>query len=135
MKAREGRKHYKKLSKNLGTRPANTAAHHVVSWYDKEATEARQILRHFGIDVDSSQNGVYLPRFKKHTPHPKMPDAHPHSSIHTKKYYINITNLLREIANVPRATKEDIEDILVSIGSELQDGSFVLDKIIESEGV
>jgi|GEM_PF-5444294 len=126
MKAREGRKHYKTLSRNLGARPANTAAHHIVSWYDEAAGASRQILRRFGIDIDSSANGVYLPRFKRHLPHPDMPDAYSHSEIHTKDYYLNITQMLTDESSLPNTTKEDIEEVLRDIANELQNGSFAL---------
>lgn len=126
MKAREGRKHYKKLRQNLGAKPANTAGHHIVSWYDEGAKAARQILRRFGIDIDSEENGVYLPRFKKHIPHPKMPEAYAHSEVHTEKYYLNITILLEAEANIPGATKEDIAAVLSEISEELKRGAFPL---------
>jgi hypothetical protein len=129
MKSREGRKHYKALRRNLGARPANTAAHHVVSWYDSNASEARQILRQFGIDIDSTENGVYLPRFLKDVPHPDMPDAYAHSSVHTKAYYLNITDLLVGTSEIPGATKEDIQNVLRDIALELQSGTYPLSEV------
>ncbi|MBR7977021.1 RHS domain-containing protein [Burkholderia vietnamiensis] len=54
-----------KLSNNLeaaGTaRPANSAAHHIVGDTASKAGPARRILAKYGIDVDSAENGVFLP--------------------------------------------------------------------------
>ncbi|PFW55221.1 hypothetical protein COL27_32760, partial [Bacillus sp. AFS075960] len=54
-----------KLSNNMEksgvTRPANSAAHHIVGDTAKEAAPARAILSKYGIDVDSELNGVFLP--------------------------------------------------------------------------
>jgi len=131
MKAREARKHYNALSKSLGARPANTAAHHVVSWYDERAEEAREILRRFGIHIDSEFNGVYLPTAKKNLPHPNMPDSYSHTEVHTKYYYTNMNALLAVEANIPNATRSDIEAALEDIATELQEGTFPLHEKVE----
>ena len=131
-KKREARKHYRTLRRNLGKRPPNTAGHHIVSWYDEGAKAARQILKKFGIDIDSIENGIYLPRFKKPTPHPQMPEAYAHSEIHTEKYYLNITILLEAEANVPGSRKEDIAAVLAEISEELKNGTFPLHKRIST---
>ena len=47
----------KKLGKNLGNRPANSAAHHLVGDTSKKAQIARDILKKHGIDIDSAANG------------------------------------------------------------------------------
>ncbi|EOG5907665.1 AHH domain-containing protein, partial [Vibrio vulnificus] len=65
--------HSQRLAANMlaasRKRPANTAAHHIVSWDHPRAAKARIRLAAFGIDIDHEANGVYLPRFKKHIPH------------------------------------------------------------------
>ncbi|KVK78136.1 hypothetical protein WJ47_17075 [Burkholderia ubonensis] len=54
-----------KLSNNMEAagvkRPANSAAHHIVGDTASKAGPARRILAKYGIDVDSAENGVFLP--------------------------------------------------------------------------
>lgn len=130
LKRREARKHYKNLAKNLRnakiTRPVNTAGHHIVSWHDVRAEDAREILRQFGIEIDSQYNGVYLPLYKKHVPHKSMPKAYPHTTIHTGLYYVNVTSYLVSQTRIEGTTKEDIIDVLREIAEDLRNGSFPL---------
>lgn len=54
-----------KLSNNMIKkgiiRPKNSAAHHIVGDTSKRALPARTILKKHGIDIDSAENGVFLP--------------------------------------------------------------------------
>ena len=43
------------------SRPANTAAHHMVASTSPKAASARAQLQSFGIDIHDADNGVYLP--------------------------------------------------------------------------
>jgi len=128
MKRREARRHHDTLNKNMlnakRIKHSGTSAHHVVAWNDKRAKAARAILMQFGIDIDSADNGVNLPSGNKHTPHKKMPNAYPHSTIHTDYYYVNITTSLENRAILQGVTKEDIVDVLQDIAQDLQQGSF-----------
>ncbi len=58
-----------KLGKNMEAdgvvRPDKTAAHHIVPGADKNGmTDAQKILKKHGIDIDSADNGVFLPTHK-----------------------------------------------------------------------
>ncbi|OWW23230.1 hypothetical protein B4Q04_21705 [Zobellia sp. OII3] len=72
-----------KLAKNLeaagDVRPNNTAAHHIVG-SGKKAKPANDILKKHNIDIDSSQNGVFLPRKGSDAP------GHLHLGRHTDAY-------------------------------------------------
>ncbi|PXY95581.1 hypothetical protein DKK76_04745, partial [Frischella perrara] len=46
------------------SRPANSAAHHIVPETTKGAQKARDILKKYGIDVNGAENGVFLPNYK-----------------------------------------------------------------------
>ncbi|MCD5995952.1 AHH domain-containing protein [Pseudomonas sp. CDFA 602] len=50
-----------RLGRNLKNRPANSAAHHIVGDTSAKAATSRAILKKHGIDVDSAENGVWLP--------------------------------------------------------------------------
>jgi hypothetical protein len=88
----------KRLSRHIRAtgvkRPANVAAHAIVSGSHPEARAARRILAKFKIRIDDPINGVYLPRNSRFIPHEKMPDAANHAKVHTDQYYINVTNIL-----------------------------------------
>jgi hypothetical protein len=111
----------RKLADNMkvdkGPKPDGHAAHHIVAHDDKrfpEAIEARKVLEKFGIDLDESVNGVWLPN---------RPDVGPgayHPSLHNGEYYRRVHRLLRDAA-----TKEEVIDILKKIGQQLSAGTFL----------
>ncbi|GLS27603.1 AHH domain-containing protein [Marinibactrum halimedae] len=88
----------KRLSKHMEAtgipKPLNVAAHAIVSGRHPEAKAARRILAKFKIRIDDPDNGVYLPRDSRFLPHEDMPNAPSHAKIHTKEYYLNVTNIL-----------------------------------------
>ena len=86
-------------------------------------------LSAFGIDIDHEANGVYLPRFQKHVPMEILPDAYPHSKIHTGKYYLNVEFLLNETI-AEGLGHRGIIDMLKEIGEELADGSFPITQLL-----
>ncbi|MGV8857606.1 AHH domain-containing protein [Rhodoglobus sp.] len=43
------------------TRPAGTAAHHIMAGLSSNAADARAALQGFGIDINDARNGVFLP--------------------------------------------------------------------------
>jgi len=89
----------KRLSRHLKAtgilKPANVAAHAIISGSHPEAKAARRILAKFKIRIDDPDNGVYLPRDSRFIPHEKMPDAANHAKVHTNEYYLNVANILR----------------------------------------
>ncbi|MBQ1782598.1 MAG: AHH domain-containing protein [Gammaproteobacteria bacterium] len=124
-----GRSHSVRLRENMiaaGRKgPPNAAAHHVVAWDDKRANEARAILKQVGIDIDDEANGVFLPRWRRHTPHPTMPNAYAHLPVHTNVYFLNVTTMLREEFNA-EGSQEDLKDVLRDIAKRLTNGTFPL---------
>ncbi|MBB1450069.1 AHH domain-containing protein [Pseudoalteromonas carrageenovora] len=128
------KKHAQKLAANMakagrGDKPKNTAAHHIVSWNDMRAARSRLRLAAFGIDIDHEANGVYLPRFQKHVPMDILPDAYPHSKVHTGKYYFNIEFLLNETI-AEGLGRQGIIETLKEIGEELADGTFPITTLL-----
>lgn len=99
-------------------RPVKMSAHAIVSGRHKKAKIAREILADFGIRIDDPDNGVFLPTKTAYTPHDDMPDAHPHSRVHTERYYINITNRLSQVTSERQARA-----VLRRIAQELQSGT------------
>ena len=91
----------------------NNAAHHIVAVRSKKAKEAQAIMRKYKVDINSAENGVFLPTQKG------VSKAAYHPSLHTNAYYNKVNSLLRE-AN----SKEDVIDILKSIRKSLQEGTF-----------
>ena len=89
------------------------AAHHIVAGSSPKAEEARSILVKFNIDINSSENGVFLPTEKG------VSNASYHPSLHTNEYYSKVNNLLKNAD-----TREDAIDILDLIREELLDGIF-----------
>lgn len=129
--------HSRHLMENMvkagrGARPTSTAAHHVVSWSDARAARARTRLACFGIDIDHHANGVYLPRFAKHCPHPMLPNAPAHSNVHTPRYYLNVEHLLKETV-AEGLGRRGIIDALLDMGMELQAGTFPLTTAITDD--
>ena len=93
------------------------------------AARSRLRLAAFGIDIDHEANGVYLPRFQKHVPMDILPDAYPHSKIHTGKYYFNIEFLLNETI-AEGLGRQGIIETLKEIGEELADGTFPITTLL-----
>lgn len=89
------------------------AAHHIVAGSSPKAAEARAILQKYNIDINSAENGVFLPTQRG------VSNASYHPSLHTNSYYEKVNSLLREAKS-----KEDVEDILRYIEQELEKGTF-----------
>ncbi|MBQ1783713.1 MAG: AHH domain-containing protein [Gammaproteobacteria bacterium] len=105
------------------------AAHHIVSWYSKKANRARDMLRAVGLDIDHHSNGVWLPRFNRHTPHPAMFTAEPHSKTHTTAYYFNVEALMRGTM-AEGLGRSGMMETLEEIAEDLTAGSFPLKTFI-----
>lgn len=63
-------------------------AHHVIpgTGKTKNANLARVHMHRFGVRINDPDNGVYLPMYKKYTPHWSMPDSKGHLEYHTEGY-------------------------------------------------
>lgn len=72
-------------------------AHHVSpgKGKSKAANLARVHMHRFGIRVNDPDNGVWLPTYKKYTPHWSMPDAKGHLEYHTIGYESWVTQKIR----------------------------------------
>ena len=130
--------HSTKLAENMyaanrGKKPDNTAAHHIVSWSDMRAARSRLRLAAFGIDIDHQANGVYLPRFQKHVPMDSMPDAYPHSKIHSGKYYLNVEYLLEDTIAEGLGHRGIIET-LRDVAEDLKIGVFPINSSLTATG-
>ena len=86
------------------SRPAQSAAHHIVAGAAEAAAPARQVLERFGIGIDEAVNGVFLPTAQ-------------HAALHTNEYYQAINSAL-----AAAATREEAIGILDAIGQSLRGG-------------
>ncbi|MBI3900502.1 MAG: AHH domain-containing protein [Gammaproteobacteria bacterium] len=136
---RERNKHLAYLNLSLWAAgrvgPAGTDDHHIVSWNDLRALRARAILRQFGIEVDDECNGAALPSGKKNVPHPDMPNACAHKTVHTNVYYVNVEFLLEGLAVDPDTTKQNVVDLLREIARQLTEGTFPLKNRLDGKAV
>ncbi|RQQ79205.1 hypothetical protein DF134_34875 [Burkholderia stagnalis] len=109
-----------KLSNNMEksgvTRPANSAAHHIVGDTAKEAAPARAILSKYGIDVDSELNGVFLPN-RNNTDNLA---GILHNGKHPNTYFQKVNQLLQK---ADLGGKQAVLDQLQTIRETLQDAS------------
>jgi hypothetical protein len=101
----------------------NVSIHHIVAWGDERARRALGILLKYGIMPNDEANLVLLPKYKDHTPHPKMENAKAHSEIHTEVYHRDVLMTLVRV-DVPGATREDIIEALREIAMDLEEGEF-----------
>ena len=115
-------KHARELAKNLTaqgvTRPAETAAHHIVASGAKAAKPARDhLVNVLKMNVDEAANGVYLPRFAN-SPNPGGAVAH--SSLSNNAAYYNEVNRLI----LQTKTAAEARTVLADIGRRLLAGKF-----------
>ena len=85
--------------------PKNANGHHIVPWNDKEATRAREILAHFGIDIDNAANCAVLPSGSDALS--KAVGMMNHAKVHTNSYFARLTDMLENCL-----TKDDVYDVL-----------------------
>lgn len=110
----------RKLARNMikdgRPKPEGHAAHHIVPPNDgrfPEAIEARKVLEKFGIRLDSSPNGVWLPYQRG------IGEGAYHPAVHNGKYYRQVERTLRRAK-----TKEAAIRALKRIGRQLSKGKF-----------
>jgi hypothetical protein len=96
------------------TRPADTAAHHIVASTSSKAASARADLQSFGIDINDADNGVYLPRGSASSNPLGMAV---HSQVHTNLYYDTVNEMMSWARNANEA-----QDVLGYIRTQLQSG-------------
>jgi hypothetical protein len=102
-----------------GKRPAGYAAHHIVPWDDNRypvCQDLRDLLSNNHIDINSAENGVYLPTRKV----TKNTNEAYHPEIHTNEYYENVYQKLRPHNNDPQSMKDELKDI----GQKLKNNKF-----------
>ncbi len=87
-------------------------AHHIVAFDSPRAAEAREILKKFGVDVNSGDNGVWLPGEEGAGP------GAIHPRIHTARYYEEVNRLLRACQS-----REEVQEVLKNIGEQLSKGT------------
>ena len=100
------------------TRPANSAAHHIVGDTSKEAAPARAILKKCGIDVDSQENGVFLPNRNNTDGLPGIL----HNGKHPNSYFGKVNQLLQDAdAGGKQAVLDQIQEIRTTLQSATRD--------------
>jgi hypothetical protein len=76
-------------------------AHAIVSGAHKHAALARAMLAKYKIRIDDPDNGCWLPRRSKDTPHWAFTNAIPHSRIHRYNYYRWAWEVVRTATSEP----------------------------------
>ena len=99
-------------------RPALTAAHHIVAANSLQVADvlARAILKKYGIRINDGDNGVFLPQ-NRLAARISSSSAAVHSTLHTKKYYETVYQMLSQAYS-----ENDVRAILSEIRSELLAG-------------
>jgi hypothetical protein len=88
-------RHSRILARNIKnatgeSKHAEADAHHVVAAQDKRARRARGFLFRWGIGINDTDNGLYLPK-KWSSQVPGLEDATAHEVIHTTAYHLAVT--------------------------------------------
>jgi hypothetical protein len=101
--------------------PEGCDAHHIVpehegrSWAKEYVESSRRILAECQIDINSAENGVFLPNGRTMN---RGCEGNHHPSLHTKDYYRNVSEQLN-IAN-QNGDCNDVKDALNKIKSALE---------------
>ena len=108
----------KKLRRNLELAGGEVpdypnAAHHIVAGSAPGAENAREILTKFGIDINDSSNGVFLPTQRN------VVNSAYHPSLHSTEYYEKVDDMLSAATN-----REEAIEILHEIADQLAEGTF-----------
>ena len=99
-------------------------AHHIVPGKGKtlDANKARIRMHLFGIRINDPSNGVWLPRYAKHTPHWSMPESKGHLEYHTEGYESWVLKKVRG-----KSGEFAIRNELKLIGQMLQENNLPLE--------
>lgn len=97
---------------------ANHSAHHITPGLGKtkDAYRARLHIHRFGIRINDPDNGTWLPRSSKHTPHWSMPEAKGHMRYHTHGYENWLLRRLRS-----KSSEASLRQELQLIGQAMQE--------------
>ena len=98
--------------------PASAAAHHIVPHGDANSSVARGILEKHKIDINSADNGVYLPRARKNP----APPAHNHADTFTQAYHDRLRDRLMQADSA--GGKAGVLAELDSVRKDLLSGTF-----------
>jgi hypothetical protein len=105
--------------KGTGDSPPDESyhAHHIVAKTgNDDAAEARAILDQYGVDLNDPANGAWLPA---NTTSPNPTGSTVHSTLHTNKYYEDVTSRLRSATD-----RQDVLNTLDEIRNELERGTY-----------
>ena len=91
------------------------AAHHIVAGGDGRADPARQILKHWEIDINDPSNGIFLPAQRE-----IVSESAYHPGLHTNKYYDEINIRLTRVSGSKKGVLEELD----KIREELLAGTF-----------
>lgn len=106
----------KNLEKAGKSMPApDHQAHHIVAGNEHSATNARRLLEKFKIDINSADNGVWLPSKEA------AGKGTIHNGRHTGKYHAEVERRLKQAKN-----KEQAQEILQGISDDLANGKIPL---------
>lgn len=92
------------------------AAHHVVPGNDPHAKGAREILKKYKIDINSPENGIFLPTDKN-----SIYKGVIHNTNHSPKYSKHVYNQLKECKS-----KDEVISALDKIKHDLYNGKLYL---------
>ncbi|MGX7826194.1 SpvB/TcaC N-terminal domain-containing protein [Actinokineospora sp. 24-640] len=98
------------------SRPAQTAAHHIVAGGSPKSAVARGVLQRFGLNLDDAVNGVFLPASRASA---NPAGAAVHSTLHTDRYYAAVNSLLSRAQN-----RQQVVQSLAYIRQRLLSGGF-----------
>jgi hypothetical protein len=89
------------------SKPAGYHAHHIVPSTHRDMQKAREILEKWGIDINSAENGVFLPDYI-------------HNGLANDKTYMRaVLNDLEQATS-----REEVIETLQRIGQKLLDGTY-----------
>ncbi|MBN1208048.1 MAG: AHH domain-containing protein [Myxococcaceae bacterium] len=98
------------------TRPAQSAAHHIVAGSAAVAAPARAVLQRFGIAINEAVNGVFLPASRAAA---NPAGSAVHSTVHTRAYYEAVNEMLGQAT-----TRQEAVEALNAIRQALLNGGF-----------
>jgi RHS repeat-associated protein len=104
----------KALENSGESRPVGSAAHHIVAGNAKAAAPARAVLERFGIGINESSNGVFLPASRGSV---NFYGRAVHSTLHTNTYYESVNGILSQAT-----TRQEALEALDSIRQALLTG-------------
>jgi hypothetical protein len=121
---RQDYNHRRTLSRNIvaaseQARPKNVCAHHIVAANDPGADQSKKLLSGWGIGINDSDNGVFLPANKAGKK--KFPTAALHTSWHSPDYHLSVYVRLMVRSDTAGGRSE-----LKSIKSDLLEGRMSL---------